>query len=345
MAALDDFDRETSDGGNNTMKADLFSFGSSRLVLAALLIAGPGIALAQDNYPSRTIKIVVPVPPGPMLDALPRIIANKLASRWGQPVIIENRPGAGQNLGAEVVARAAPDGYTLLTAPAGPLAISHHFHPKLGFDPNAFVPVTVLVTTPNVLVVNPKLPVSTLQELITYAKTNSGKITYGSPGAGSPPHLAAEMLTQAAGVRMVHVPYQGMGPAQRDLLAGHVDVMIDNLGNVWPHVMDSRLRVVAATTETRIPELPNVAAIAETYPGYAYSSWFAVVAPPKTPPAIAAKLSQAIAETLTLPDVAKRLRDYFVTPVGSSPAETATFITSESERWGKVITSSGNKLD
>lgn len=318
---------------------------SRRLFVAALLTLSAGTANAQGSYPSRTIKIVVPVPPGPILDTLPRIIAEKLAAAWGQPVIVENRPGAAQNLGAEVVAKSNPDGYTLLATPAGPLTISQHLFPKLGFEPSAFVPVSIMVTIPAVVVVNPKVPVANIRELVAYAKSNAGKLTYGTPGVGSSPHLATEMLLTATGLRAVHVPYKGMGPATTDLLAGHIDMMIDNLGNVWPHIKDGRLKVLAATTAARIPELPNLPTIAEAYPDVVYTSWFAIVAPPKTPPDIAAKLSSAIADILKLPDVAQRLRQFSVAPMGSSPADTGAFIERERRRWRQVIVSLGIKSD
>jgi tripartite-type tricarboxylate transporter receptor subunit TctC len=313
------------------------------LLLAALLAVPASAANAQASYPSRTIKIVVPVPPGPILDTLPRIIAERLSASWGQPVIIENRPGAAQNLGAEVVAKSAPDGYTLLATPAGPLTISQHLFAKLGFDPTAFTPVSILVTIPAVLVVNPQVPASNLKELVAYAKANPGKLSYGTPGAGSSPHLATAMLLNATGIQAVHVPYKGMGPATTDLLAGHIDMMIDNLGNVWPHIKDGRLRLLAATTAARIPELPGVATIAETYPDVVYTSWFAIVAPPKTPPEIASKLSTAISEALKRPDVSERLREFSVTPLGSSPADTAALLERERERWRRVIVSIGIK--
>jgi tripartite-type tricarboxylate transporter receptor subunit TctC len=315
------------------------------LVAAALLATAPMSAAAQDNYPNRTIKIIVPVPPGAIADALPRIIADKLAARWGQPVIIENRPGAAQNLGAEAVAKADPDGYTLLATPLGPLVISQHFYPKLGFDPPAFVPVTVMAALPYTLVVHPKVQASTLQELIAFAKANPEKITHASPGVGSPPHLAGEMLKSAAGIRLVHVPYKGMAPATIDLLAGHVDLMFDNLANTLPHIRSGKLKVLAVGDHARIPELPDVPAVAETYRGFFVAGWYAIVAPPKTPPEIAAKLSAAIAETLKLPDVAKKLSDYSAKPGGSSPAETAAFFQQESERWRYVIVTNGIKPD
>jgi tripartite-type tricarboxylate transporter receptor subunit TctC len=302
-------------------------------------------AIAQSEFPNRAIKLVVPVPPGPILDTLPRIIAEKLSLKWKQPVIIENRPGAAQNLGADVVYKSAPDGYTLLVTPAGPLTISPHLFSKLGFDPAAFVPVSLLVTIPAVFVVNSKLPLSTFQDFVALAKANPGKITYGTPGRGSSPHLATEMLMNATGIRLVHVPFNGFGPALNNLLGGHIDVMIDNLGNVASSIENGSLRVLGATTKTRIPELPNVPAIAETHPGFDYTSWFAIVAPPRTSPEIATKLSQGIAEALKLPDVERRFRGFSVAPVGSSPAETAAFIGREHELWRKLIQANQIKLD
>jgi tripartite-type tricarboxylate transporter receptor subunit TctC len=315
------------------------------LVAAALIAANSTDVFAQGGYPSRTIKIIVPLPPGPVADVLPRVVAQKLAAKWGQAVIIENRPGASLNIGAEVVAKAEPDGYTLLATPPGPLVVNQHFFPNLGFDPTAFVPVTVMVKVPAVVVVNPGVPVSSLRELIAFAKANPGKLSYGSPGLGNTPQLAMEKLMSAAGIRFLHVPYQGLGPAMNDLLAGHIDVMIDNLGNVMQHVTGGRLKLIAATTETRIPELPDVPTVSETLPGVSFADWFAVVAPPKTPPEIVAKLSQAIVETIRAPDIAKRLDDLYLTPVGSSPAETAALIKKESELWRQTIAATGIKAN
>src|SRR5262245_6354465 len=313
-----------------------------RWIVLAWLLAASGVpAVAQGDYPNRTIKIVVPLPPGAFADTLPRIIADKLSSRWSQPVIIENRAGFASNLGAEFVAKAEPDGYTLLATPQGPLALSQHIYPKLGFDPAAFVPVSVMAALPYTLVVNPQVRASSLQELVALAKANPDKITFASAGIGSPPHLTAEMLMAAAGVRMVHVPYKGLTPAMTDLLAGHVDVMFDNLANTLPLIRDGRLRALAVGDKGRIAELPEVPAVAEIYPGFYSAGWYAVVAPPKTPPAIATKLSAAIAEALKLPDVVKRLADYSALPVGNSPDETALLIEQESKRWLRVVTSAG----
>jgi tripartite-type tricarboxylate transporter receptor subunit TctC len=280
-----------------------------------------------------------------MLDVLPRIVAEKLSAKWANPVIIENRPGAATNLGAEVVAKAAPDGYTLLATPPTPLVTSQHLFRKLSFDPTAFVPITIMVKVLPVVVVNPKVPAASFQEFLQHARANPGRFTYGSPGVGSTPHLAALRLMDAAKIHFVHVPYQGMAPAMNDLIAGHIDVMIDNLGNVWPHVKEGKLRLLAVTTESRLPQVPDVPAVSESLPGYAHVDWFAFAAPPRTPAHIVTNLSTAIAEALKLPDVAKRLDDYVVVPVGSSPAEAATFISQESERWRQVIEAAGLRID
>jgi tripartite-type tricarboxylate transporter receptor subunit TctC len=307
------------------------------LLSALLLVSAPMAAFAQADYPNRAIKIVVPLPPGATADTLPRIIGEKLTARWHQAVIIENKPGAAQNLGAEAVAKSEPDGYTLLATPQGPLVLSGALFPRLGFDPAAFVPVTIMASLPYVLVVHPKVPVATVADLVAYAKANPDKLNYASPGNGSSTQLAMEWLKSLAGIRMTHVPYRGAAPALTDLLAGHVDLMIDNLGNSLTHIRDGRLKVLAVGDDRRIAELPNVPTLAETYPGFVASSWFAIVAPPRTAAALAAKLSQAMGEVLRMPDVVQRLHDLGATPIGGTPAETGAFIKLEAERWRKVI--------
>jgi len=313
------------------------------LLLAPALIHSGSAQNAANEYPNRTIKMVVPIPPGVTADVFPRIVAEKLTTRWGQPVIIENRPGAGLMLGAEMVAKAPPDGYTLLATPAGPLVITQSFFPKLRYDPRAFVPVSIYATLPYLLVAHPKVPVSTLQEFIAYAKANPGKVNYGSSGVGSALHLTMEMLAGAAGLWLVHVPYTGAAPALNDLLAGHIDLMIDNLGNSLPLVRDGKLKALAIASPPRIPELPDVPAIAELLPGFYSSGWFGIVAPPHTPRPIADKLSSAIAETVKLPDVAKRYRELAVQPAGMTPDEMSQHVRKETERWRQVISTSGIK--
>jgi tripartite-type tricarboxylate transporter receptor subunit TctC len=315
------------------------------LLAATLAIVAPATALAQADFPRRAVKFVVPVPPGNMLDSMPRIIGEKLSARWGQPVIVENRPGAASNLGTEAVFKSEPDGHTLLVSPPGPLVVSQHVYPKLGFDPMAFVPVSTLIRFPFILVVNAKSPVTNLADLIARAKANPGKVTFGSPGVSSTPHLQMERLAAAAGIKFVHVPYPGLAPAMRDLLAGHIEAIFDTPGNVLPHIASGGIRALAVTSAKRIPELPKAPAIAETLPGIVHTDWFAVVAPPKTPPEIAARLSQAIAETMKLPDVAKRVAGFTVTAVAGSPAETAALIKRESEEYRVLIAKAGIKVE
>jgi tripartite-type tricarboxylate transporter receptor subunit TctC len=320
------------------------SRASVKIALATmLLLAATLSAAAQADFPNRPIKIIVPLPPGATADTLPRIIGEKLTARWGQPVIIENRPGAAQNLGAEAVARAEPDGYTLLATPQGPLTVSPSMFAKLSFDATAFVPVTVIAQLPYVLVAHPKAPFSTLNEMIAFAKANPDKLNYGSPGSGSSTHLSMEWLKTLADIRLTHVPYKGAAPALTDLLAGHIEMMFDNLGNPLQFIRDGRLRALAVASATRIPELPEVPAIAETFPGFVSTSWFAIVAPPRTPPEIATKLQVAVADILHMPDVAHRLQQLPAKPVGSTPAETAALIKEETARWRKIIEAAGIK--
>ena len=324
------------------MRIKLAGRALAPMALALTLLAGTSLAPAQ-TYPSRPIRIVVPLPPGANGDLMPRILGQHLSARLGQPVVIENRSGAAQNLGAEYVFRAEPDGYTLLATPQGPLVISPSFVPKLGFEPAQFVPITIMAKLPYILVVHPKVPVATLAELIAYAKAHPGKLNVGSPGLGSSSHLTGEMLKLAAGIEMTHVPYAGLAPALTDLLAGHTDVMIANLDSSLSQVQEGKLRGLAVTGETRAPELPGLPAVAESYPEVVSTSWFAVVAPPKTPAEIAEKLSRAFAEILREPEVEKKWREMALTPVGGTPDEVGAFLKAETARWRHVIVSGGIK--
>ena len=314
------------------------------LMVAALSVAASA-AFAQTDFPNRPIRIVVPLAPGGTSDLLPRMIGEKLTLRWGQPVIIENKPGGALHLGTEAVARSAPDGYTLLLAPQGPLVLSPSLYRKLSYDPSAFVPVTVLARLPYVFVANPNVPVSNIAELIAFAKANPDKLNFGTPGTGSAQHLAVEWFKILTGVRLTHVPYRGTAPAIADLLAGHVQLMFDNAANALPQVREGKLRALAIGAPPRIAELPNVPAMAELFPGFLASSWFSLVAPPKTPSDVVTKLSQAIAEALRMPEVAKRLQGLGATPGGEAPEQTTTFLREETERWRKVIIDAGIRLD
>jgi tripartite-type tricarboxylate transporter receptor subunit TctC len=313
---------------------------AAALALALLAFTAPASA---ETYPSKPIHIVVPLPPGSNGDLMPRILGQHLSNRLGQPVVIENRSGAAQNLGAEYVSRAAPDGYTLLATPQGPLVISPSFYPNLPFDPSQFVPITIMAKLPYMLVVHPSVPAGTFAEFIAYAEAHPGKLNYGTPGLGSSSHLTGEMLKLAAGIQMTHVPYAGLAPAITGLLAGHTDVMTANLDSVLTHVQAGKLKGLAVTGEKRAPEVPDLPAIAETYPEVVSMSWFAVVAPPKTPPEIAEKLSAAFGQILHEPEIEKRWREMSLTPVGGTPAEVGAFLQEETARWRKVIVSGGIK--
>jgi tripartite-type tricarboxylate transporter receptor subunit TctC len=317
----------------------------SVLAATALIAAAPATVFAQADYPNHAIKFVVPVPPGNMLDAMPRIIGDKLSPRWNQPVIVENRPGAASNLGTEMVFKSPPDGYTLLVTPPGPLAISQHVYTKLAFDPSQFVPVSELVRFPFLLIANNNFPVSNLQDLIARAKANPDKVTFATPGVSSTPHLTMEKLSRAAGVRFVHVPYQGLSPALNDLLGGHVNVMFDTPGNILGHVREGKVKLLAVTGTKRLADYPAIPALGDVYSGVVHEDWFAVVAPPRTPAQVADKLSQAIAETLKLPDVAKRISEAGFTSVGSTPAQTAAMIKAESDKFRPIIAEAGIKID
>ena len=311
------------------------------VVILALCFGGS--ASAQEQYPTKPIKIVVPLTAGGAPDLVARVVADRLAANLRQPVIVENKPGAGERIGAEYVFKAEPDGYTILAAPPGSLVISPFLESQLAYQPTAFVPVTIMTTSHLVLVGRANLPMSSLRELIEFAKANPGKLSYASPGVGTPPHLTGEMLKSAARIQTTHVPYKGLAPAITDLLAGHVDFMFDNIGNSLPHISAGRVKIFGVASEHRIAVLPDVPTIAETYPGVHTLSWFGVVAPPKTSPHIAEKLAQAIGDALKEPDVTAKLRALSLTPIGSSPAEMARLLQQERAHWGSVIAASGIK--
>jgi tripartite-type tricarboxylate transporter receptor subunit TctC len=310
---------------------------------AASLFVTSITAQAQGNYPSRPVKIIVPFPAGGVVDIVSRLVGERLQTKWGQPFIVENRSGASGNIGAETVVRSEPDGYTLLSAPPPPLAVNQFLFAKLEFDPSAFVPVTVIATLPNMLVAHPHVPAANVEQLIAFARANPDKLSYASTGIGGTPHLTAEMLKAQAGVRIVHVPYKGAAPAIVDLMAGHVDIMFANLSDSLEPVRSGKLAAIGVTSRQRLPALPNVAAVSETLPGFVSETWIAIVAPPGTPRAIAERLSAAIRESLAQADFANRLNDLLLTPMGSSPAETATFIKQDADRWRSVIVAAGIK--
>jgi tripartite-type tricarboxylate transporter receptor subunit TctC len=307
-----------------------------------LLILLSGTLHAQE-WPTKTVRIVVPFPPGGSADLLPRIVGEKLSERWGQPVIIDNRPGAAGNIGAEVVFRSEPDGYTLMSAPPPPLVINRLLYPNLAYDSTQFVPMSVMAAIPNVLLVHPKHDVKNVQEFIALVKANPGKFNYASQGNATTSHLTAELFkSMAGGLEITHIPYKGTAPALADLLAGQVDMMCDNLGVSLPHVRSGRLKALAVTSKTAFLGIP---AMAETLPGFEAQAWFGVVGPPKTPGAIAEKVGFSISQVLKLPDVQKRLAELSAEAMGLGPAEMAAFMKQETERWGAVIRTARVRID
>ncbi len=311
--------------------------------LAAMLAALPQ-ADAQD-YPSRPVKIIVPFPAGGTADVMPRVIGEWLSRKWGQPVVVENRTGAAGNIGAEAVAKAEPDGYTLLSAPPPPLVINQNLYPKLGFDPSEFVPIVIMGRVPNALVVNPKLPLNSVAEVIAYAKANPGKLTSATQGNGTTSHLTSELFQMMADLKFQHVPYRGSAPALTDLVAGSVDLMFDNLGVSLPLVKGGQLKLLGVATPKRMASLPDVPTIAETLPGFESAAWFAIVAPPKTPQAVVDKINADVNEALRQSDIVQRLTQLSAEPIGGTPQATAAYMREEIERWHKVIKAANVKLD
>ncbi len=301
-------------------------------------------AYGQD-YPSKPVRLVVPYAAGGGGDIVARVVAEKLQARLGQNVIVENRVGAGGNVGSESVLRATPDGYTLMLTPQGPLVVNKALYPKLSYDPDTLLPVSLVAAAYGVLVVHPKVPAASVQQLIALAKANPDKLNYGSSGTGTTAHLAAELFKSAADVKIVHVPYKGTGPALMDLLAGQVDVMFTEVSAAGAYIRDGRLRALAVGGEKANPLLPGVVSLSETLPGMVVMTWYGLVAPPGTPAAIVNKLSVAVSDVVKQPDTIKRMGELGVVGIGGSPAELAVFMKQERERWGKVVRETGAKAE
>lgn len=311
---------------------------------ACVIVSAPGTSLAQD-YPNRAVKIIVPFPAGGTADAVPRLVADWLSKKWGQPVIIENPAGAAGNIGAEQAYRAEPDGYTLLSAPPPPLVINQNLYKSLNFDASKFEPIVIMAQVPNGIMVNPaRVSATTLPEFLAHLKANPGKVTSATQGNGTTSHLTSEMLQLMGQVRVQHVPYRGTAPALQDLVAGNVDFMCDNLGVSLPLVEAGKLKLLGVATSKRMASLPNVPTIAETLPGFESVAWYAVVAPPKTPKAITEKINADINEALRDPAIQERLKKLSAEVVGGSTAQTDKYLREEVERWNKVIKDADVKI-
>jgi tripartite-type tricarboxylate transporter receptor subunit TctC len=318
-------------------------FGLGALLAATL---APGLAAAQQGFPSKPIRFIVPFPGGGTNDVLARIIADKLSTKWGQTIVVENKTGAGGNIGADLAAQAEPDGHTLFVSPPGPLAVNQNLYKQLSYKPEDFVPITVLGAVPNVVMVRKDLPANSVPELVAYIKANPGKVTFGSQGNGSTPHLTGMMFQNMTGTHMVHVPYRGENLVLNDMIGGHVDVFFGNVAAAMPFHKDNKVRLLAVTDKTRFPGIPEVSTAAEVgLPNLIAIGWFAVAAPPKMPPVLQTQIAKDVIEVVKLPDVQAKFRAIQIEPVGNTPAEMAVFLKEETKRWGDVIRQNGIVVD
>jgi tripartite-type tricarboxylate transporter receptor subunit TctC len=321
--------------------------------LVAAAVAFTTLVPAQaQTWPGKAVRIVVPFPPGGTTDIVARSLGVELQRMWQHPVVIENRPGAGGNIGADLVAKAAPDGYTLLMGTVGTHAINKALFEqngaKMPFDPaKDFVPITLAAGVPNVMVINPKLPVNTVAEFIAYAKARPGQLNMASSGNGTSIHLSGELFKTVTGVYMVHFPYRGSAPAVTDLIAGNMNVMFDNLPSALPHIKSGRLKALAVTSRTRSPALPDVPTIEEAagLKGFDASSWFGLFAPAGTPRAIVDKIQGDVAKALAQPAVRERFIAQGADPGGNTPDQFAAFIRAETDKWTRVVKISNAKVD
>lgn len=320
---------------NTVTRAARVSVGLATAI-AGLFLSVP-LALAQD-FPTKTVHLVVPFPAGGTADALPRILAEKMKKRFPEGIVVENKPGAGGNIGAAIVFRSDADGHMLLVSPPGPIAINHNLYRNLPFDPGKWQPVTVIAAVPNVLAVSSNVSAGSVADFIANARADPGKFTYASQGNGSTSHLTANLFESLTGTRMVHVPYKGTAPALTDLVGGQVDIFFDNLASAMPFHKAGKIRILAVAGSKRSPQLPDVPTFAEAgLPAMQAVTWFAVVAPPDTPASIIKTLNESFVEALRQPDVQQRFVEQGAEAIGNTPKEMDAFVKDETARWGKVI--------
>ena len=323
-----------------------------RRLIAAAALALPTALAAQGAWPSKPVRIVVPFAPAGTTDILARALAPELSRVFGQPFIIDNKPGAGGNLGADQVAKSAPDGYTLLMGTVGTHAINAALYPKMTYDPvRDFAPITLVASVPNVLVMNPAKAeaygIASVPDLIRYAKANPGKLNMASSGNGTSIHLAGELFKTMTGTFMVHFPYRGSGPALLDLIGGSMDLMFDNLPSAMPQIKAGKLKALAVTSGERsaaVPELPTIAEAA-SLKGFEASSWFGLLAPAGTPADIVDRVQQETAKALAAPAIKERLLSQGAIPSGMAPGDFAKLIAAETKKWAEVVKASGAKVD
>lgn len=309
------------------------------LAVATILLAS--VASSQDEsatYPTQPIRIIVTVPPGGGVDAVTRIVADKLHQRFGQPVVVENRGGQAGNFGAAAAFAAEPDGYTLMASQPAPLTVNALLYRKLNYDPAAFLPIAIMTTVPNTLTVRSDFPAKTAQEFIAYARANPGKLNYASQGTGTTSHLTAELFQRRTDTKLVHVPYKGTGPALNDLIGGQVDLMFTELASALELSRAGKVRILAVTAARRAAELPDVPTLIEAgVPDFVSETWNGISAPPGTPPAIVTKLNGAIVDALNMPEVRTHLAALNLRPANTTPAQAGEFITADARRWADVI--------
>jgi len=315
-----------------------------RMTVCVALVAFAATATAQ-SYPSGPVRLIVPLPPGGVTDVMARVVGQRLQEMWGQTVVVENKAGGNYGVGAQTVERSAPDGLTLLVAPDSTFTANPALFSKLIYDPDAFTPISLLCRGTPMLIVHPSVPANTVSELVTYAKANPGKLSYGSFGTGTYAHLSMEDLKRRTGMEMQHVPYRGAAPALSGLLGNEVSVMLLNLSSVEEHAKTGKLRLLAAATEKRVPVLPDLPTVAETVPGFTTSVWFGLWGPAKMPPALLAKLQADVSKALDAPETRQFFKTNSFERVDLSPQDFGKLIQGDLKQWSALIGAVGAKVD